>query len=210
MRKLLFSICIITSFLVYSCTPIAPSKSTTTSENPSTKLQLQKGSYLVYKVQDKGQTYNINMTIGSIQPNYITYDWVIPQKEKSGKVVMVENAVLNTLNIQNTMKDGTVTLKDQSTGWVSQKLLSDLQSGKTVAVGIDNEKVVFKKKKEEVFGFGVGNNGFSHSENAIVATSLSGNKELWIVNDKTKPIIVKIVSGYTIQLVDYKKDINFK
>lgn len=170
---------------------------------------IQKGDKLVYEVKAGGSTYDFIITVNSegIQTG-IDFNYEMTNATKtSGHVKISAHAKRNASKYVNYFKGGELSLTDACTVWLSGKNFSDMPDRKTV-MQIDNnapetfyrpvndevEPVVkIKGKDQKIDGFKINN-----------APDGTGGKTIWINNDSSNALILKMELGFSIVLKEIK------
>jgi len=165
-------------------------------------ILMEEGADLFYKVKAGNSTYNFDININEFT-NVISFDWEMGSN--SGTVAMKEDAINNATDLKNYFSDGYKLLKTKTSVWFSKKLFTDLKSGKTVAIGLDNGiKENFEKTGIETYSFGAKADKTPYNIPVLILKSKETDKVIWVADDKNNPLIVKMNLDFSIHLVAYK------
>jgi hypothetical protein len=189
MKKILFTLCTLLAGF-----------SLLFSQTINADIAIKPGDKLVYEVNFRGDIYNFEVLVKSLGENGISFSYDMPSKGNKAAIVITANAVKNAVVYNNYFNGQDQTFTDKSTVWLSQKNFTESLAGKTsMDMGSGNESFI---KKEEV--------SFSYKKSGkdIAAKGLRldngknsiDQRQLWILNSKTNPLILKMNLGWTIEL----------
>lgn len=163
-------------------------------------LDLKPGDQLIYEVNVNGDIYHFDLTIQNFSENGITFNYNMPEKNKSARIDITAEAVKNAVTHYNYFNGKDQQLSDQTSVWISRKSFRELQAGKTA---MDTGEGMESYTKKEDLSFSYKNNGDGFSVKAFRidnGKSAPDQRQLWVLNNKSNPLILKMNLGWTIEL----------
>lgn len=158
------------------------------------------GDKFIYNVDAGGQQYDFIFTIKSLSPN-IVFEWNMTNEGKShGKLTIPAAALVNSNKMYNYFSNGNVTLKNQTSVFLSKGIFKTLTTKKTVDLYDGDKKLNFTNNGKDGFGYKVG--GDDKYLNAIYM-STDDNNRMTVTDNPKFPIILSMDLGWSIRLAEY-------
>ncbi len=202
MKKLLFaSLIVTTSLTCLAQYDSRPTKSRFYNSNKST-FKISKGDVLVYHVNNNGDEYDFIVTIKTFD-SMINFGYTMPQKQKAANIIIRANAVKNAVKYNNYFDGADKTFTNESTVWLSQKNYKEIAPNNTGEAQMDMGNGLQNFKKTDASTMKITYLGEEKIITYHKALAEGGN-EIWVLNNKTNPLIVKMNLGWTIELKEVK------
>lgn len=163
-------------------------------------VTLIEGSDLYYEVNQNGNTYPFTLNMNHYTNTTISFDWELDERSH-GAVFMSEEALNSATDLMNYFKGGYSDLEDKTSVWVSKKLFSEIKDGKKVKIGLDGgNHDIFELSGKDQFTI---KNKKTGQTIALPVLILKGenNNQIWIADDFTNRLIVKMDIGFEIHLM---------
>lgn len=201
MKKIALLPLLFLCFLAVSAQKPKPAKTV----KPAAGLILKNGDILVYEVNNGGQTWHFEVTIKEIR-EAIVFDWMMPEKDFSGEISLEQSAREQATAYINYFSNGSEqTLTDSSTVWLSRKNYRELKKGSTILSLDKTGAERFDKKENGKIGIILKGKGANLNMFRATNGKQEGEqRELWILDQLSQPLIVKMNLGWTIELKEIK------
>ncbi|UPT67233.1 MAG: hypothetical protein M0D57_00600 [Sphingobacteriales bacterium JAD_PAG50586_3] len=174
-------------------------------------LSVKPGDVLTYHVKTPTAEYDFIVTLKTWRPN-LSFDWAMTGAVNQKGATSFNNAdASDAMAISNFFNAGAVTLKGQTSVWVSASVFKLLASKVTANITIDNAAIPEPFVNCATESFTVDVNGTKNKFDNIVArnnaacTKAAGAKEIRILNNAQNPLIVYMDMGWTIELISVKQ-----
>ncbi len=177
-------------------------------------FSLSQGDSLRYQVITPSANYDFNIRITSFNiENKISFFWNMGNN-LSGKLSMLEESLTNAKEQKSyyTQSDTNVNLVNSTSAWVSKKIFNDLVNTGTTFYNISGteKKFIALTEKEENDELTTNNedyfmgeiviSGKSYFVPFIHARSEDKTENIWILNNPSNPLILKMKLGWEIKL----------
>ena len=161
-------------------------------------LKHKQGIILTYEVNDKGNTYEIEVSNIQVQEAGIRFAYRMTDEARTTGTVTIPTKALNHARNQTTqLTGGKLNLKKSTAVWCSKLVFSELKEGTTLLHSDDKSIQLDLQGKSK---FEVEIDGETKPLRILYATDQHGHK-FWIQNKLKNPLIVRLELDYTITLV---------
>jgi hypothetical protein len=170
------------------------------SQTSAESLNVKPGDKLIYEVNFRGDVYNFEVTLKTFDENEISFNYKMPSKGNSANIIITNIAVKSATTYYNYFNGQDQKFADKSTVWLSRKNFNELESGKT-GMDVGSGSDVFERKEDASFSFKY--NGKEITVNGFRTDNGKSNldqRQLWILNNKSNPLILRMNLGWTIEL----------
>ena len=169
-------------------------------------ISFEEGNDFVYQVRSATREYEFAININGVERHYVSFDWEMPELDKSGVVFMGDSALNNAMGMHNYMSSGYLELEDKTSVWMSRKAFTELKAGKKVLMDMDGSEEVFHMVGTETYSFGDKEDGVPFDISVIIVKNAKGNQEIWVADDSENPLIVRMELDFKIWLTYYSGD----
>lgn len=155
---------------------------------------------LTYHVKTATAEYDFTVTLKTGRPD-LSFDWVMSGGVNQKGAITINNAdAADAMALNNFFSPGAVTLKGQTSVWVSNKVFKLLKINKPANVRFDNEATTDELKNIATANTIVKVNGVAATFTYLKAAS--NTKELWVLDNAQNPLILRMyMPTWTIELV---------
>jgi len=168
----------------------------------------KKGDQLVYHVNAGGSEYDFIVTLNKYNQKGIDFNYEMTNATNTkGHVVITAEAKDGARSLVNYFKGGELNLKDASTVWLSYATFTDMPTKKTVLSFDGSEQVTMYRPENDEAKQVVVVKGQDRTITTFKinnAADGTGDKTLWIHNNSSNPLIIKMDLGWTIELKEIK------
>lgn len=178
--------------------------------NGSTLVTKKPGFVMVYGVDFNGSTYDFIVRVKEVEDG-LTFDYEMTNATGTkGTVHITEDALDDALTQNNYFSGGKLDLSDQTSVWVSRKILQDLiEDGETFVSpdgGETSTKLVQKKVAHDYKAMNSISEEMMEEISYVYAESPDGSIKYWIHLSKSNPIILRMELGWSIWLKEIRKE----
>lgn len=168
-------------------------------------FEVRPGDVLVYHVKFYSKEYDFVVTLRSFGES-INFSWYMTHDDNQrGNVNIQPAAVQEAIAYNNYFNGEDLNLSSQSTVWLSHKNFRELSAGSSRMKIDRNETEKFTRKEDKSF-----NIRYKGKEIAVPGFRVENGKsafnqrQLWILNQSTNPLILKMDLGWTIELKEVR------
>lgn len=171
---------------------------------------LKKGDKLVYHVNAYGKEYDFIVSINSFDYDKgIDFNYeMTPPASKTGHVKISADAFRSSRRYRNQFSGGELNLTDASTVWLCyDAFYDDMPKRKTIMQMDDGDPEIFYRPDEDAVEHEIKFKGeYVKVESFLINNKQdgTGNKELWIHNSSSNPLIIRMDLGWTIELKEIR------
>jgi len=167
---------------------------------------LKKGDKLVYHVNAYGKEYDFIVAINTFSYDKgidFNYEMTAPAS-KTGHVKISADAFHSSRKYKNQFAGGEMNLTDASTIWLCyDAFYDDMPKRQTTMTMDDGAPEVFYRPEEDAVEHEINFKGETVKVEAFLINNKSdgtGNKEIWVHNSSSNPLIIRMDLGFTIEL----------
>ena len=171
---------------------------------------LKKGDKLVYHVNNYGKEYDFIVSINGFDYDKgidFNYEMTAPAS-KTGHVKISPAAFHNSRKYVNQFNGGELALTDASTVWLCYDAFYDDMPRRQTSMTIDGgAPETFYRPEEDAVEHEIMYKGELVKVEAFLINNKqdgTGNKEVWVHNSSSNPLIIRMDMGWTIELKEIR------
>ena len=166
-----------------------------------------KGDTLVYTVNDGGKTYDYTAVITLFDPlgKGIAFTWKMSDPvNTSGTVTMSAAAVASAHKMVNYFSGGASALTDASAVFMSTAVFNEFIKKKSTLQMDNTPAEAWIRPDEDNADLTINFRGKQTNMDLLRLTNAKGDKEMWVQNISTSPVVVKMTGAFTITLKEVR------
>ena len=179
-------------------------------EEATFTYDLKKGDKMVYHVNAYGKEYDFIVSINGFDYDKgidFNYEMTAPAS-KTGRVKISPAAFHSSRRYVNQFSGGDLNLTDASTIWLCYDAFYDDMPKRQTMMTIDNAAPeLFYRPEEDAVEHAIKFKGEDVKVEAFLINNRkdgNGNKEIWVHNSSSNPLIIRMDLGWTIELKEIR------